>query len=87
MSLEVREALEALNEEAYLLPEEFDTALTGYIKQWNAPIVAVYNAEKIVSVLTSGAEKMSEEDAWDHYYFNIEGSYLGENTPLFLHTS
>lgn len=29
-------------------------------------------------------ERLSMEDALEHYSFNIEGSYVGEGTPIFL---
>ena len=27
---------------------------------------------------------MSEEDALEHFYYNMIGSYVGESTPVFL---
>jgi hypothetical protein len=28
-------------------------------------------------------EGMTEEDALEHYYYNIAGSWVGEKTPIF----
>ena len=30
-------------------------------------------------------EEMIEEDAWDHFYYNVSGAYVGEYTPIFIH--
>ena len=27
---------------------------------------------------------MTEEDAMEHFYFNMMGAYVGEHTPVFL---
>ena len=44
--------------------------------------VVVYDEDLIIQELT--AEDMSEEDAWDHYGFNIQRCYVGENTPIIV---
>ena len=28
-------------------------------------------------------DKMSEEDAYEHFYYNVIGSYVGKYTPCF----
>jgi hypothetical protein len=43
----------------------------------------VYSVKKIIAILVS--EGMSEEDAMEHFYFNIAGSYMGEKTPIYVH--
>ena len=43
----------------------------------------VYSIEKIIEKLM---EDMSEDDAWEHFHYNIEGSYVGEHTPIFIET-
>ena len=86
MNIPLREVIDEMNPEALVLPKEFDPALIGYTKQWNGPVLAVYKSDLIIEILVTGEESLSEEDAWEHYYFNIEGSYLGEHTPLFMHS-
>ena len=27
---------------------------------------------------------MSQEDALEHFYYNIEGSYVGDYTPIYI---
>lgn len=77
-----RELIAEINPETYLLPEEYDDALLGYVDHWNAPITAVYSAEKVVENLQT--DGLSHEDAWEYFEFNIAGAYVGQNTPLFL---
>ena len=77
-----RELIAEINPETYLLPEEHDDALIGYVEQWNAPITAIYSAEKVVESLQT--DGLSHEDAWEYFEFNIAGAYIGQSTPLFL---
>lgn len=42
----------------------------------------VYSKSKVIEILMS--EDMTEEDALEHYYFNIVGAYVGEKTPIFV---
>jgi hypothetical protein len=45
----------------------------------------VYSKSKVIEILMS--EDMTEEDALEHYYFNIVGAYVGEKTPIFIEDS
>ena len=77
-----RELIAEINPETYLLTEEYDDALIGYVEQWNAPITAIYSAEKVVESLQT--DGLSYEDAWEYFEFNIAGAYVGEHTPSFI---
>jgi len=44
----------------------------------------VYSIEKILEILQK--DDMSQEDALEHFYYNIEGAYVGEYTPVFIFT-
>ena len=59
----------------------FDEAIIGYAENIKEPYRIVYSVKKIIAILVS--EGMSEEDAMEHFYYNIAGSYMGEKTPLF----
>jgi len=76
-----KETIAEINPKAYLLPEEYDSALIGYVSHMSVPAIAVYEAEKVIEILQ---EELSYEEASEHFEFNIAGSYLGKNTPLFL---
>ena len=41
----------------------------------------IYNADKIVDRLT---EEMTREEALEFFYYNIDGAYMGEYTPVFM---
>lgn len=75
----VREALAELNPDA-LFMNGLDAALVGWASQYPGPVLAVYDEELIIEALV--ASGLSEEDAWDHYGFNIADAYVGPHTPL-----
>ena len=56
------------------LPEQFDDAVMGVSQRIGWENCIVYDAKKIIEILT---EDMSEQDALDHFDFNIAGSYVG----------
>ena len=59
--------------------ESFNAAIIGVDKDGER---LVYDSNAVVQVLIN--EGMDEEDAWDYFYYNIEGAYVGEKTPLFI---
>ena len=63
------------------LPEQFDDAIMGVSQRIGWENCIVYDAKKIIEILN---EDMSEQDALDHFDFNIAGSYVGDTTPVFL---
>ena len=66
-----------------LFMDGLDDAIVG-ITAWQAgraPVV-VYDEALIIEALTD--EETTEEEAWDHYGFNILGGYFGENQPLII---
>ena len=63
------------------LPEQFDDAIMGVSQRIGWENCIVYDAKKIIEILT---QDMSEQDALDHFDFNIAGSYVGDTTPVFL---
>jgi len=67
--------------EDMLFADGFDDALVGYIERAGMPSIACYDKFKCVEIL---AESMPYEDAFEYFYFNVVGAYVGENTPCFL---
>lgn len=63
-----------------LLADGFNEALIGVTTK----NIAVYDIDKCFKVLIK--QGMSEEDAIDYFYFNVEGAYVGEQTPIYIHT-
>ena len=69
-----------INEEM-LFADGFDDALIGYIERAGMPSIACYDKLKCVEILS---DSMPYEDAFEYFYFNVLGAYVGENTPCFL---
>ena len=46
---------------------------------------AIYNTEKIIEVFVK-RDGMTWDEAVEFYDFNVRGSYMGEQTPLFIET-
>ena len=65
-----------------LLCDGFDNAFVGVARRCGMEDVAVYDEEKIIQKLME--DDLTEEEAWEHFQFNIEGAYVGERTPMFM---
>ena len=63
-----------------LLADGFEEAFVGVAYQFDKP-VAVFDREKCINIL---ARDMSLEEAEEYFQFNVEGAYVGPNTPAFL---
>ena len=64
----------------------YDEAIIGPANIWRDGTVVgvlVYDAEKIRSILMT-RDNMSAEEAREFIEFNIEGGYLGEETPVLV---
>ena len=64
------------------LPEEFDPAIRGIVSRIGQEDVICYDKTKILEILMEGG--MDEEDAIEHFEYNIIGSYVGDKTPCFI---
>ena len=62
----------------FLKADGLDEAIIGYDDQTGR---LIYSMSKIIDILIINDE-MTEEDALEHYYYNIHGGYLGEKTPI-----
>jgi hypothetical protein len=72
-----------LNEDEQVqLADGFEDAFIGIARQFGKPI-AVYDREKCIDILVN-RDGMSHEEAEEYFQFNVEGAWVGENTPAFL---
>lgn len=55
----------------------FDEAIIG-VELYSYRVI--YSLSKCVEIL---CREMSEEDAREHFYFNVVANYVGEKTPIF----
>tara|TARA_Y100001938_G_C8038008_1_gene404497 strand:+ start:416 stop:703 length:288 start_codon:yes stop_codon:yes gene_type:complete len=81
-----RSFISDVNSEA-LFADGFDAAIIGY--DANAYRV-VYDYDKCMEILMNGQPEgydgMTKEEAHEFMEFNVVGAYVGDFTPLFIHT-
>lgn len=71
-----------------LLADGFDEAFVGVGENSEGNPVAIYSIEKCLNILAEQFKDQEdpETDAIDYFEFNVRGSYVGEFTPMFIHT-
>ena len=68
--------LENFPDETFLKADGFDEAVIGYDMSFRL----VYSTTKCIEILIE--EGMTEEDALEHFDYNVAGAYMGEKTPI-----
>ena len=76
----IKEQLQIENPDA-LLADGFDDALIGIGRRISQPSLAIYSTKKCIEIL---AKQMTYEEAEEYFDFNVAGSWMGPNTPIFL---
>lgn len=80
----LNQIIEAYPEELFLKADGFDDAILGVTTQkQSGNILLVYSMSKCIEILMN-RDEMTEEEALEYYYFNVEGSYMGEKTPVWV---
>ena len=71
--------VKAFEEEEILKADGFDDAVIGidYDK-----MRLIYSVARVIEILKMD---MTADDAWEHFAFNIAGSYVGEKTPIWCY--
>ena len=64
--------------EQFLKADGFDDAIIG-VDEVNLKLI--YSYARIMAILEK--DGLNEEEAHEHFIFNIRGSYMGERTPIF----
>lgn len=72
----IDEIIEQYAEETFLKADGFDKAIIGVEEK---TMKLIYSVSKCLDIL---CEDMSQEDAIEHFEFNVKGSYIGEKTPI-----
>lgn len=66
-----------------LLADGFEDAFIGSGRSWQAGgTVAIYNRETCIEIIMR--DGCSYEEAEEFFEFNVAGSYVGEQTPIFI---
>lgn len=79
------EEIQEINPDA-LLCDGFDDAIIGMAERINLGPVVAYSVEKIINILIN-EHGLSYEEAYEYFDYNILGSWMGENTPVFITTN
>ena len=65
--------IEQYQDETVLKADGFDEAIIGVDE---TTMRLIYSVRKCIEIL------MSEEDAMEHFSFNVSGGYVGDKTPI-----
>jgi hypothetical protein len=68
--------------ETIQLADGFEEAFFGIARQFGKPF-ALYDRKKCIDILIN-RDGLSYEDAEEYFCFNVEGAWVGENTPAFF---
>tara|TARA_R110000787_G_C13110802_1_gene413605 strand:- start:266 stop:508 length:243 start_codon:yes stop_codon:yes gene_type:complete len=68
--------LEQYYDEEILKADGFDDAVIGIEENG---MRLIYSVSKCLKILE---QEMTEEDAMEHFTFNVSGAYVGEKTPV-----
>ncbi len=71
-------------DEELVFADGLDDAIVGVGVRCGQPNVVVYNVQKVIDILMT-RDEMSHEEAEEFFSFNIEGAWIGERTPMWLH--
>ena len=73
------EEIKENNPEA-MFADGFDDSILGYDTKGRV----VYSVDSILETLTE-RDSMSVDEAREYFYFNIDGAYVGEYTPIYIY--
>ena len=62
--------------------DEYDDCIVGTVERFGMDPVVLYDRGKILEKLVS-EDGMSDEEAVEHFEFNILGGWMGDGTPCF----
>jgi hypothetical protein len=70
---------EYYQDESFLRADGFDEAIIGVDEN---EMRLVYSVSKCIEIL---CKEMTQEDAIEHFYYNVSGSYVGDKTPIWCY--
>lgn len=82
ISAHLREFCEEHGDDDLVVYHGFDHCVIGIGEQFSNGPVLIYDREKVIDTLVK--DGMTWEEAWEHFYFNIAGGWVGERTPIFV---
>jgi hypothetical protein len=79
----VRAAIDAMEGSFLLLEPAMDVAIVGLVSDAGRQQVVCYDRDKVIEVLME-RDGMERDEAGEFFDFNIEGAYVGPETPMFI---
>lgn len=71
-------------EEGMIIYPDIMEAYVGRLFRFNVlEPIAVYDMDKVLEIYRE-RDGMSEEDAQEHFEFNVIGAWVGDRTPAFI---
>ncbi len=66
-----------------LTADGFDDAILGVVERCGQEPFVIYDTNKCIEILIE-RDGLSEEEAWEHFNFNVSGAWVGPSTPGFM---
>jgi len=79
----IRAAIDAMDGSFLLLEPAMDVAIVGLVSGAGRQQAVCYDRDKVVQVLME-RDGMERDEAEEFFDFNIEGAYVGPQTPVFI---
>jgi hypothetical protein len=67
-------------EEDFLIADGLNDAIIGVDEK---SMRLIYSVSSVIDILMQ--QGMSDTDALEYFYFNIDGAYMGDKTPIWCH--
>ena len=79
----IEEIIEMYPDEEILIADGFDDAIIGIDV---STMRIIYSVTAVIDIIMQhGTPDISEEVAYEHFEFNVAGSYMGEKTPIWCY--
>jgi hypothetical protein len=79
----IKKILDIYPNEKLIKADGFDDCIIGVSHRYGEPLLLAYDKEKVIKKLMK-RDNMTIEDALEFYTYNIIGSWVGKQTPLFI---
>ena len=70
-------------EESALTADGFDNAILGIVNDFNSKPRVAYSITECINILME-RDGMTYIDAMEYFSYNVEGAYMGEQTPIWV---
>jgi len=71
-----------IEESEMLVMDGYNDCIIGTVERFGQPTIYCYDKQKVINRLQS--DGMTEDEAFEFFYFNQIGAWMGDTTPCFL---